>query len=88
MSAPTAIDDWRIVTMVGGHTHSLMAIAPGCPDTRHATRWCECKVFRTRPDALAYISDRQSTQTCEDCGEAMSVRGLLSRCRPRHGAAS
>ncbi|HEY9249370.1 MAG TPA: hypothetical protein VIO38_09575 [Rariglobus sp.] len=55
MSTPT----WRIASMTGGSrtiTHGVIAVAPGCPDGRHPTRDCGCKVFRSRAAAEAYVA--------------------------------
>jgi hypothetical protein len=52
---------WTIDAIRGGSgtiSHSVIAIAPGCPTSRHPTRDCGCKVFRKRADAEAYISER------------------------------
>lgn len=55
------MNEWRIQPMRGGSgtiSHSVIAIAPGCPDTRHPTRDCGCKVFRSRAQAEAYIREQ------------------------------
>lgn len=59
----TTIDSWRIETMRGGSgtiTHSVIAVAPGCPTERHPTRDCGCKVHRNRAAAETYIRERET----------------------------
>lgn len=54
---------WRIKPMSGGSgtiSHSVIAIAPGCPDERHPTRDCECKVFRSAAQAEAYVAQKEA----------------------------
>lgn len=53
---------WSVVAMRGGSgtiTHPVIAVAPGCPDGRHPTRDCLCRVFRSRPLADAYIAEQE-----------------------------
>jgi hypothetical protein len=57
---------WRIRSMHGGTgtlTHPVIAVAPGCPDDRHPTRACGCKVFRSRAQADAYVAEQGSAVT-------------------------
>lgn len=64
-TTPAPDDTWRVTRMTGGsrtHTHPWIAVAPGCPTTRHPTRDCACKVHRTENAAHAYIAD-QNTKT-------------------------
>jgi len=52
---------WRIRAMHGGSgtlTHPVIAVAPGCPDERHPTRGCRCKVFRSRALAETWIAEQ------------------------------
>ena len=59
---------WRIEVMHGGagpSTHPIIAVAPGCPATRHPTRDCACKVFRSRAQAMAYVADQLAAATAE-----------------------
>lgn len=56
---------WRIKSMSGGSgtiSHSVIAVAPGCPEEQHPTRDCGCKVFRNRAQAEAYIAEQEATQ--------------------------
>lgn len=48
---------WRIHRVAPGYTHShpFVATAPGCPDGRHPTRDCRCRVFRTPEAAHEYV---------------------------------
>lgn len=55
---------WRIDVMRGGSgtiSHPVIAVAPGCPTTRHPTRDCGCKVFRSRAQAETYIAQQSVT---------------------------
>lgn len=38
-------------------SHPILAKAPGCPDTRHPTRWCKCRVFRSLAEANQYVTE-------------------------------
>lgn len=52
--------EWRVVRMRGGSrtiSHPWMVVAPGCPDGRHPTRDCACKVQRTESDAWDYVKE-------------------------------
>lgn len=52
-------DTWRIQTMTGTqYGSSIIAIAPGCPDHRHPTRDCACRVFKSRKAAETYIAEQ------------------------------
>lgn len=53
--------DWRISRIRGFSLgHDWAAVAPGCPADRHPTRWCKCKVHRTRADAEAYVAEQET----------------------------
>lgn len=41
-------------------SHGFVAVAPGCPDGRHPTRDCGCRLFKTEADAVAYINEQES----------------------------
>jgi hypothetical protein len=48
---------WQIVRMNGFRiSHPFLARDPKCPQERHPTRDCGCRVFRTIRDADAYIA--------------------------------
>lgn len=54
---------WQIKPMSGGSgtiSHPIIAVAPGCPDGRHPTRDCGCKVFRNLKQAEAYVAEKES----------------------------
>jgi|GEM_PF-1531239 len=54
---------WRVKTIRGGSgtiSHPVIAVAPGCPASPHATRDCACKVFRNRTHADAYIREQEA----------------------------
>lgn len=54
---------WKVRRTSGGSgtlSHSYFAIAPACPDGRHPTRDCQCKVFRTQAEAEAYIAEQET----------------------------
>lgn len=64
MTTLTTDPAWRIETMRGGSgtiTHSLIAVAPGCPTERHPTRDCGCRAFRSRAQAQAYVDQMGGT---------------------------
>jgi hypothetical protein len=42
----------------GTMSHPFIATNPTCPDGRHPTRVCGCKVFRTEREAQAYAAER------------------------------
>lgn len=49
---------WRIGRVRGyTMTHPVIVTAPGCPDIRHPTRDCLCKVFKTTEEARDYVAD-------------------------------
>lgn len=51
---------WRIVPMQGFRINSpYLARDPKCPETRHPTRHCGCKVFKTMKAAEAYIAEKE-----------------------------
>lgn len=55
---------WRVVKMSGGSgtiNHPVIAVAPGCPTTRHPTRDCRCKVFRSHAAAAAYVAEQEQS---------------------------
>ena len=56
-------DQWRVKQIPGFRiSHPFMAVAPGCPDAPHATRWCKCKVHRSEKDARAYINEQEEEE--------------------------
>lgn len=42
----------------GTISHAWVTVAPGCPDGRHPTRDCGCRVHRTEAAAHAYIAQQ------------------------------
>lgn len=58
----TTTTTWRVHSMSKGAftiSHSWMAVAPGCPQGPHPTRWCKCKVHRTQEAANEYITEQE-----------------------------
>lgn len=52
---------WQVVHMTGTQMrHPYLARDPKCPQERHPTRDCGCKVFRTVRDAEAYIATKEA----------------------------
>lgn len=50
---------WVIRQMTGTLMwHSLIVANPACPEGRHPTRECGCKVFRTRAEAEKYAGEQ------------------------------
>ena len=51
---------WIVKTMTGFRiSHPYIAVDPACPDGRHPTRDCGCKVFKTRDEADAYVETKR-----------------------------
>ena len=76
MSAP-----WGIVPMseLSKTTHqgrrpymgpALLVRDPACPNRPHPTRFCACRVFRTRHDAEAYAAEQSQKQEGNGHGTA------------------
>lgn len=40
-------------------SHGFVAVAPGCPNGRHPTRDCGCRVFKTDAEAAAYVTEQE-----------------------------
>jgi hypothetical protein len=56
-------DTWRLAPITGGTgniNHPWIATAPGCPDSRHPTRWCHCKVHPTKVAAEQYVTEQET----------------------------
>lgn len=56
------MSSWRISPMRGGSgnlNHTWITNAPGCPQDRHPTRWCDCKVHRSRKAAERYVAEKE-----------------------------
>jgi hypothetical protein len=52
---------WGVKRMKGGSgtvSHPFIATNPTCPQGRHPTRVCGCKVFRTEREAQVYAAER------------------------------
>jgi hypothetical protein len=51
---------WQVVRMTGTQMrHPYLARDPKCPEQRHPTRECGCRVFRTTAEAEAYIAHKE-----------------------------
>lgn len=50
---------WPIKTMTGTYMrHNLIVVNPACPEGRHPTRDCGCKVFAKQADAQRYAREK------------------------------
>lgn len=58
----TAEPRWEVKTMKGTLMgHPFIVTNPSCPEGRHPTRDCGCKVFRYRKEAETYAAERNAS---------------------------
>lgn len=59
-------DEWTLTRVEAGRRGNItinspvLVRAPGCPEGRHPTRDCGCKVFKRTVDAERYIVEQQA----------------------------
>ncbi len=63
MIIPVGMNGWRVRSVGEGaawgtYKQAFFAVAPGCPETAHPTRDCDCQAFKRREYAVAYIRQR------------------------------
>ena len=61
----TVLQHWTLRQITGGPgtiSHPWWTTAPGCPQERHATRWCKCRPHRSKNAALAYIREQEQKE--------------------------
>jgi len=54
---------WEVKTMTGYRINSPYIVTdPACPEGRHPTRDCGCRVFKTKKAAQAYADQKMEEQ--------------------------
>ena len=56
----------RELSLGGLGATTFWAMSPGCPPYGHAIRYCTCRVFGTRHEAMDYIDEQNQSVKIED----------------------